>query len=505
MDKTHDNKDIRPESLLILALGLLLAFAWNKIMAWVNVFYFNNLVSLWLGGILLVSILGLLFIARLEKKLPRLKMLLRVGQKDHAVFIGDTPDGFEINLPNKVRTGHVQIVGATGRGKTESVILPWLMRDLWQGHSAILIDGKDDEELKGRIEKHAKSIKRPIRLVSFNLGNPEVSATTNPLKRGTPQQITDRLFAAFEFEDPFYKSVQYDVAGSLVALMCEVFEEVTFKKLYELLTDDQSLSSAVSKSDCTNLKKKLVQYLSEPRKDRQQKMMGLISQIAPFAEGELAPLVNGKVDGRDEFSISDVMVSCRQQTGVLILLPTLLYQEIAFKLGKLFLQEIAFATAKRKSRHFLPVYLDEFSSFVYPGFSGLLNKARSSGIALHLSHQSMADLEAVSADFAKSVNTNTNVKCLLGLNDPTTADFFAKHLGTITEEKETERVQEKGFFKSRSRTGELSIREVEAYRISPNEMKHYTRGKGVIAFTMPEGVLIERVQFEAIPETKENR
>ena len=94
MDKTHDNKDTRPESLLILALGLLLAFAWNKIMARVSVFYFNNVVSLWLGGILLVSISGLLFIERLEKKLPRLKMLLRVGQKDTAVFFGDTPDGF---------------------------------------------------------------------------------------------------------------------------------------------------------------------------------------------------------------------------------------------------------------------------------------------------------------------------------------------------------------------------------------------------------------------------
>ena len=50
--------------------------------------------------------------------------------------------------------------------------------------------------------------------------------------------------------------------------------------------------------------------------------------------------------------------------------------------------------ANGKSFPFTPVYLDEFSSFVYPGFEQILNKARSANVAMHICHQSVGDLEA---------------------------------------------------------------------------------------------------------------
>lgn len=81
-------------------------------------------------------------------------------------------------------------------------------------------------------------------------------------------------------------------------------------------------------------------------------------------------------------------------------------------------------------RDFTALFLDEFGSFVYSGFLGLLNKARSTNTAIHLSHQSVGDIQAVSPEFATALHTNTNVKCILGVNDLDSADFFAKHFGT---------------------------------------------------------------------------
>jgi type IV secretory pathway TraG/TraD family ATPase VirD4 len=110
----------------------------------------------------------------------------------------------------------------------------------------------------------------------------------------------------------------------------------------------------------------------------------------------------------------------------------------------------------------------------------------------------MSDLSKVSPDFAKSVITNTNVKCILGLNDPETADYFAKHLGTFTEEKLTEQVEEEGFFKRQKATGRGSMREVESYKVHPNDLKRFTRGRGVLHVPTSKGNVTEVIQFQTI-------
>jgi hypothetical protein len=63
----------------------------------------------------------------------------------------------------------------------------------------------------------------------------------------------------------------------------------------------------------------------------------------------------------------------------------------------------------------------------------------------------------------------------------------------------TERANQKGILKTREMTGEMSVRDVEAYRIHPNQLKMNTRGAGVIQFQSPDGrSILEEVQFEAL-------
>ena len=417
------------------------------------------------------------------------------------VYVGRS-DGVPVYLPDDLRLEHVQIVGATGRGKTKSVIIPWLVKDFSAAKKIILIDGKGDLSL--RDDLYAYIGKDWSEVVHFNMDDVLAPSTTNPLKFGTAQQITDRIFASFSFEDEFYRGLQYDTCLKIVSLLREVDGEVTFRAIHKCLTDDDFLSEKSKATKNEVLRQSIERLISQPRNARFENHMGLITQIGPFADGELAGLVNGPVQAKKFMSISQLLLHTPNYRMILISLPTLSYQAAGKALGKMLLQELAWAVGERQQgvdRGFTSVYLDEFSSFAYEEFVQILNKARSAGVALHLSHQSMGDLWSVSKEFGDIVNTNTNVKVLLGLNDPEAADYFASHIGTRTVEKLTERAKDKGFWGRRlEKSGDLSMREVEQYIIHPNQLKNLAPGEGVIVTRTPEGSLACEVRFPRLSE-----
>lgn len=430
----------------------------------------------------------------------------------NSIFVGETLDKVKLTIPNIARCGHVQVVGATGRGKTESVIMPWMIQDIINHVPVILIDGKGDKEIKEKVDHIFKEYEfHDWQKAYFNIADIENSATTNPLKFGSSQQIVDRIYATFEFDNFYFKSVSYEACLLAVEVIQKSKDsEVTFKKIFTLLTQDKVFAETLSKLSSQReieLVTRASAYLAQNFKDRQEKISGFLSQAQPFAVGELSVLLNGRVERKEFFTLSEAIcpISDKENlypaSNILVFIPTLLYQQTASKLGQMFLQEIAWAVSqKEKETHkqFQSIYLDEFSSFVYPGFIGLLNKARSTKTALHISHQSVADLEEVSKEFAKAIHTNTNVKCVLGVNDPETSDFFAKHFGTKRAEKTTERVK-KGSWGDREHTGDMSLRETQEYRVNPNNLRMYSQGQGVLSFIYQGESICEEIQFARLP------
>lgn len=490
---------------IVLGIG-----AWiHKNSLKIKIFHFNNYEEIDLiawGLVLLALAAAIFYIKKKTKSIAERGRLLSPLWDQHSdnILVGLTSDKVELHLSDEKRCTHVQIIGTTGRGKTHSVVVPWVLRDLIRNKSVVLIDGKGSPDVPLSICTSLEEHGIKAEVLQFDLDLTNDSVQINPLKSGTPQQITDRIFSAFEFNETFYRAVQYDTCGYLMRLIKETGNVPSFKLLYELLTDDKELSTLLKDLDDKNvLKKNLIDYLKTPLSERRQKMAGLTSQISPFAVGEISELVNG---GINEVLISDVINS--ENSKLLIMsISTLKYQQIGHQLGKLVLQELAWSVGEREKNEdnkFCSVFLDEFSEFVYPGFVRILNKARSAKVALHLSHQSMSDLSAVSPDFARSINTNTNIKCILGLNDPDTADFYAKHLGTFTTNKLTEQIEERGFFKQHEETGRGSRREVESYKVHPNDLKEFFDGKGVLHVPTERGSITEVIQFYPINYKEES-
>lgn len=426
------------------------------------------------------------------------------------ILVGKTDDRIKIALPNELRTGHVQIIGSTGRGKTESVIIPWMVQDLIHERTTILIDGKGDQKIYELLKEVNDENRFTRGLAYFDIGNISQSMTTNPLKYGSAQQIIDRLFASLEFDNIYFKNVSYSaalmVAKIVSAQKVEKNRELTFEKLVNALTDDGYLADLLSQAS-ENLEASMSKYLSQKYFDRQEKLSGLIAQIEPFATGELSEILNGDVLSRESFSLPEMIYPSlignnliTPRTGV-ILIPTLLYQKSATILGKMFLQEIAWGIAMKErtqSQSFASIFLDEFGSFVYEGFLGILNKARSTNTAFHISHQSLGDLSEISEGFAQAVHTNTNIKCVFGLNDPVTADFFAKHFGTKDIVEATERASH-NFFGEVERSGALNVRNSECYKIHPNRLKNLSGGRGVLSFIHNGHQILEEIQFLRSP------
>jgi type IV secretory pathway TraG/TraD family ATPase VirD4 len=155
------------------------------------------------------------------------------------IYVGKTLDGFPLVLPNDNRTEHVQIIASTGRGKTWGVVAPWSIQDFVSGKDVILIDGKGDQKLPDQIRRFARN---PNDVIVFDLGDLDGSATTNPIQFGTPQQIADRIFATFEFENHYYETVSYEALLLVLELFRARGKVATFREIYRRLTDDAKLT-----------------------------------------------------------------------------------------------------------------------------------------------------------------------------------------------------------------------------------------------------------------------
>ena len=113
--------------------------------------------------------------------------------------------------------------------------------------------------------------------------------------------------------------------------------------------------------------------------------------------------------------------------------------------------------------------MDDFSEYLYPGFVSILNKSRSANIGIVFAHQALGDIKTLGEPIANAILTNSNLKIFMRGNDPDSAEYFSKVIGTETGQKQTLRTTRA--FWSQQSTGEASVRDVEEFIVHPNYFK----------------------------------
>lgn len=419
--------------------------------------------------LLIVFILADCLCKRLKIIIEKRQRDMRVvGPEPESVFCGVTKSKEKIFIKPRQRSMHTQVIGTTNAGKTESVILPWAIQDLEQGRGLILIDGKADRGILDKLYAYAVRAGRQRDFRLFSLSHVDESHQFNPLIGGTTEEISERVFNSFEFENPHYRSIQFSVFSQFMRIFAAINEVPTFLKLHQAITDPDCLAARATKMEDPELKRWLDGFSSSPTKERLENTSGLVAALSHFSFGKSACLFN------TENPAITLEKALKENLIIYFQLPVLLSPFLGKATGKLVLQSLQAAVANRHrnpgKQPFYSVFLDDFTEYLYPGFVSILNKSRSANIGVVFAHQALGDIKTLGDPIANSILTNANLKVFMRGNDPDSAEYFSKVIGTSKTVKYTERTK-KGFWKAEN-TGDASAREVDEFIVHPNRFKN---------------------------------
>lgn len=504
----NENKNQNAGGLFILAImlfGIVGYQIWQK-MKWPLLdWYFDNRIQLALVAAALILWACVKVISLVSKKLRSRKQEKSItdGKGEDSVYAGLDECGEEIFIKSSYRTMHAQVVGTTNAGKTESVIVPWAVDDMKKKRGFILIDGKSDLSLLNKLYAYVKRYDRGKDFKVLSLSDPDISSSYNPLVGGSPLEITERVFGAFEFEDPYYKNLQFDYLKNVLSIFDEANETPTFLKLSQAIADIRHLDVLAKKTKNTSLQSwvKSQQVLDAAK--RELRLSGLLTQINHFTSDQFLNLFN-----QENPSIS-IRKAMEEGQIIYFQLPAMRAQFLGKATAKLALQDLQYAVSERhlspegENKKFFAVYLDDFSEYLTEGFTTMLNKSRSAKVGVTFAHQSLGDIQKLGDDVQNVILTNSNLKIIMRTNEPDSAEYFARVIGTTETTKMTERVVKNKLLGDKG-TGDASARVAEEFRIHPGIIKNELgTGEAIVLLPHSRGSMHVRLQFQMLPDLPE--
>lgn len=392
---------------------------------------------------------------------------LRTSGEDSAYLGFEKKLELPVYLPDSIRRRHCHIIGATGSGKTESVILNLIRQDFARGKSAIVLDAKGDNSFLKFLRQLDASGER---VQVFDLSDP-VTMPYNPLLMGTPLEAAQRLHNSLTWSEEYYKSKALTALQQLFSSHHEKHgANPTLAVLNSYLKSFESYAAAANMGGSEQ----------ETEKKNFENLTGLRDQVRTLVTGHLNTALSPAANVA-QVRIQDAIL---QKKFVYFRLQSLLSAQMSSLLGKLIINELSFCagSAHRNASEFepeiVPVFLDEFATFVCPQFTDLISKARSAGFALHFSHQSIGDLTQDGTAYLSQVTDNSATKIILRVNDPDSAEFFARTFGTRLYQKVTYKGE--GQDEEMEGTGDGTFREAHQFRASPDLIKTLPTGQGVV-------------------------
>ena len=494
MDKpSNDNTGV----LLIgfFAVGIIVLKIWQKVQpVLLDLYFANRLLILftmaaslfWLFIILKRKIV----LARQNKKYNK---EITNGKKEASVYAGKTKEGEDVFINLSFRRMHAQVVGTTNAGKTESVIVPWAVNDIENGRGLILIDGKADKGLLNKLYAYAAKNNRAKDFRLFTLSEYDLSNTFNPLISESVDQTTEKIINSFEIENEFYRTVQFDIFRNILSIFKEAKEYPTFLKIRQAITDPAKLQALADRGDNPLLQEWAVEFLNTGKETRKEQVSGLLGNLGYFTSGEVGSLFN------TEFPTINIKQIMDEKLIAFFQLPVLKSPMLGKAVAKMVLQDIQSNVSARhasgKEDHpFVAVYLDDFTEYLTKSFVSVLNKSRSANVGVTFAHQAVGDLEGLGLEVKNQIQTNTNLKVFMRTNEPASAEYFSKTIGTRQTQKITSR-RKQGIMGSEV-TGDGSIRDAEEFMVHPNVFKNELgRGEAIVILPHEKGSKSVHVKF----------
>ena len=387
------------------------------------------------------------------------------------IVLGVGPDREPVYLDERARSMHVHLLGQTGSGKTQGVIFPMMWQDAARGAPILFLDAKGSIENEEMVASIAAATGRSDELKMLSFNSARQSQSYNPVyltPSADPRAVAERAFSTFddEMDNPFYRNTAAEFFCHLVEALAATGKQITLRDPLACLIEPDILFHALSQSSDRAACRQITSAINHFGPKLHEHLAGLRVALQRFSH----PLLNSYdpdivledlLDGKGIYSFS---------------LSANTYKLMSRSVGMMLLQHLQYLGAMRQQDRTLcqrPIYvfIDEFWTFAYKGFMDAVNKLRDANISLLLSHQSLADLNNVSPEYAQGIWDNTRSKIVCYQSDAELGSRLAESVGTRREVKETFRKSADPFLNSGSMF-EASSREVDEFILHPSHTKN---------------------------------
>lgn len=414
-----------------------------------------------------------------------LKVYLGQPPSDAAVCIGRTR-GFLYPkewITEKQINHHIQIVGASGFGKT--VLISHILKArIESGRGCLFIDQKGDRETIEQFTSYVANAGRLSDLKVFSLGAHDNSSSYNLLNNGSATELRDRIMTSLIWSEEFYKNQSSGFLLHLLSGLCWLRDNQGLKIDLKLVSDCTKSPDSVADLikqipiDLDRVRVRLEEahaFLSA--NDSFKSLQGLRVQLESIIYSDFGERVLFSEEAIELFE------AVRNGKIVFMFLDTRRFGETAKAIGRFIIQDLKAVSAridsevKQCDRKPFTVIIDEFADLAQEDFIGFLDRARSSRIGIVVAHQEISDLDIISPQFCGRLMGNTATLFAFLQKRPESAELISGTAGTRKVWKTTKSTDR--IFGFEIDTGKRSKREVEEFYVHPNEIKSLRVGRCV--------------------------
>jgi type IV secretory pathway TraG/TraD family ATPase VirD4 len=391
--------------------------------------------------------------------------------------LGSSETGGPLRLPEPALAAHGLVVGASGAGKTTSLLR--LLEDrIARGAPVVAIDLKGSPAFAATVAEAAARAGRP-----FVLWSPDGPSRWNPLATGSPTELKDKLVATERFSEPHYQKIAERHLQNVLRVAAAIHpgRPSTLAETVDLC-DPRRLAVAL-RAVPDELRGAVQRYLDELTPDALSGIRGVGTRLAILTESHtgafLAPGPGPAVDLR---------AALQSDTVTVFSLNSSRYGALAAQLGTVAVQDLVSAAGERLTADPAAgapalIAIDEFSALGGGQVLALFARAREAGISVVLATQEFADLERADRALRNQISGNTAFKLVHRQDVPSSARAVSEMAGVERVWEETRQFGSPSWMSWLSPRG--TRREVERPRVHPDRIMSLRVGEAVLITKVP--------------------
>lgn len=394
---------------------------------------------------------------------------------------------------------HGTIVGGSNTGKTNTAEV-MLEGAVAAGGSFVILDGKGGRDLARSAYALAERYGRPVALWSvLPYGDPELDALRLPWNvagGGNPTEIKDRIANSEEQAEPYYKAVAArGVLACTQALQVLNHGIADLRSIAELLdSPDDKLVDALEEAGADRFESTLawLRTLGDSEKSGLRGMGLRLHTMITSDGGEwLLPHPLGHE--------IDLYTAIRDGWLVVFTLPQGSYPELIPHVARYTISAVNAVSGRLEREGQMAntvLFIDELSAFDGDQLCATYERARSAGIKVVTSTQSLSNLEDVGGTkLLHAALDNSELIVVHRQAVPDTVELLSSLAGTEEAWEHTHKIDDAhSFHMGLDEVGERNRRLTDKFRVHPNTIKQLGKGEAVVITQRPT-LAVERVKI----------